>query len=278
MCFEWCASSPACSRFALTFLSVCVNRTLKREALPYPGKQEGEDSWVFLPPLTPGIVMWEWTSNFAVCLFMLSGFLREAVSLSLLLQAGIQNDRRSVLSTSGKNMPGCGGSRRSWAPWGCRSGSVRAQCMEGKEIKGVRAWIDSYLTWRGCSACSGRRGGCCACGVLLCLLFPVEGSARVAESRTALHPFCRSGTEILHAGKTKATNRAARLPWVNSWLNYKWIQTNPSPFNATFCCGGESNLPLGNWSSDLIQILFKNCPGFWAPFSLASGSSHLTAR
>lgn len=33
-------------------------------------------------------------------------------------------------------MPACGRCRRSWAPWGCKFGSVRALCIGGKEIKG----------------------------------------------------------------------------------------------------------------------------------------------
>lgn len=168
----------------------------------------------------------------------------------------MQSDKRSVLPTSRKNMPGCGRCRRSWAPRRCKFGSVRALYIEGKKITGSEGMNRLAPGLKRIPCLQWQEKGDAVVSFCACWGFPWRDlcwlwqEGWVAEGGTALCLFCRSGSEIPHAGKPKATIKATRLAWVNFYLNYKWIQTNPSPFNATFCCGGESNLPLGIWSND----------------------------
>lgn len=95
---------------------------------------------------------------------------------------------------------------------GCKLVSVRAPCIEGKEIKGSEG-MKRLIPDLQRLPCSGRKRGCCGCGLFLCLLrFPMEGSAlAMARGRRALCLLCGSGTEIPHTGKPKATIKPARL-------------------------------------------------------------------
>lgn len=171
----------------------------------------------------------------------------------------MQSDKRSVLLTSRKNMPMCGRCRRNWAPWGCMFGSVRALCIEGKEIKGSEGMnrLIPGLERIPCLRWQEKGDAVPVVSFCACWGFPWRDlhwlwqEGWVAEGRTELSA-SSAGQEQKFYTLESPKQPSRPQDWLGLILTWIISESKPTPpsLNATFCCGGELNLPLGNWSGD----------------------------